>query len=179
MFAYTNLIDTPNRKPGIAEFALLAPVGWFAADGIKSPVAPFASPGDSITIKTPHEFLEDKAFLKYDLAPQKNQLDGKTIGDLGFNSLSFEATIFLPGSSPAQHENIQNILNVKLIALVKDSNCGSNMYYQLGCDCTFAYLTVDFSTGTTNNGVKGFNGKLIYDGAIQFYAVDGGPELLP
>jgi hypothetical protein len=177
-YAYQNLKTYSNAGSGIAEYALIAPVSWFAAGGIKAPVAPFGvTPGDSITIKTAHTFIAGKGFIYYKLAPQKNQMDGKTVGDVGFNKQNYEVKIFIPGSTPAQHENIMNLLNVPLIVIVKDINCGANLYYQLGCDCTSAYMSADFSTGTSNSGVKGYNGLIHYESSLQIYDA-GDPEQL-
>lgn len=177
-YAYKNLRkQSGNSKAGIAEYALLAPHDWFAADGVKSPVAPFANQGDSLTIKTAHEFLDGKGFLYYKLAPQKNSYSYKSVGDLGFKSFNSELKIFIAGSEIEVHEAVKNLLNTPLIVLIKDSNCAANMFYQLGCDCQFAYLSVDFNTSTTNSGIKGFEGTITYDDGPQFYDVDGGPAI--
>lgn len=189
--AYANLVTPINQKSGIAEFALLALVSWFAADGIKAPVAPFTAAGDSLTIKDPHEFKyltgntgPKYTFIKFGLAPQKNKLDVKTTGDLGTNGQMSELEIFVPGSYAVAHEKVKNLLNTPLIVLAKDSNCPADLYYQLGCDCQFAYLTGDFSTSTTKDGAKGYTLKITFDDGPQFYApeVDGdrvAVEVLP
>lgn len=177
-FTYRNQRTWKNAGSGISAFALLAPFSHFAANGIKAPVAPFTSPGDSITIKTAHVFLEDKAFIYYALAPKKNQLEAKVIGDTGFNKQIQEATIFIPGNSPEMMEQYQNLINVPLIALVKDSNCAADLYMQLGCDCEGAFLSGDWASGTSDSGVKGITAKLTYDGPIVYYKVENGPEIL-
>lgn len=175
----TNKRQWTNTNSGIAAMALIAPFDWFVPDtGIKSPLAPFTTAGDGITIKTPHEFIIGKGFLFFSLAIQKNQLDAPVSGDPGFYKQTQEATIFIPGSDPALHETFQTLMNTKLIVLVKDSTCKLNMYYQLGCDCEPAILGGAFNTGTTKDGVKGFNAKVIYDGPPQFYIVEGGPAIL-
>lgn len=175
--AYSNLQTHQNLGSGIAEYALLAKAEWFAANGIKAPVAPFTAEGDSITIKDPHVFKyitgstgPKYAFTKYALAPQKNKLDIKTKGDLGSNGQMTEVEIFIPGSYAQVHARVRSLLNVPLVVLVKDSNCSANMYYQLGCDCQFAYLTGDFTTATTKDGAKGYTLKLTYDDGAQIYA---------
>lgn len=156
-YAYQNLVTPQNTGSGVSDYVLVAPVSWFAVDGIKCPEAPFSAPGDEVTTKASFEFLAEKGFIKYALAPEKNQLEAKTIGDKGFNKFDFVATIFVPGSYSEVHEAVKNFMNIPLIALLKDSNCGANFYYQLGCDCTFAYMSPSFSTGTTKDGVKGYN----------------------
>lgn len=177
-YVYANLKTPQNVQSGVADYVLIAPVAHFVEGGIKCPKAPFANPGDEIRIKEDHEFLPNKGFAKFALAPEKNQLTAKTIGDKGFQKLDIEDTIFIPGSYAELHETMKNLLNVPLIALHKDSNCEANIHYQMGCDCVYAYLSVDFSTGTTKDGVKGYEGKISYsNGYVQFY--EGEITLLP
>lgn len=178
-YAFKNLKNPRNVLPGIAEFALIAPMSWFEPNGIKVPVAPFTNQGDSITVKTPHTFLTGKAFIKFALAPWKNKLTSKGAGDPGFQSSTNEVDIFLPGSYAEAHETLQNLLNVPLLAIVKDANCYENIYYQLGSESASARLSFDFDTGFAKAGeVKGFAAKLTYDGDLQFYKVSGGPATL-
>jgi len=174
----TNLRSWTNSGSGIAAFALIAPMEWFVPNtGISSPVAPFTNLGDSVQITTPHTFITGKGFIYFALAPQKNQLQAPTVGNVGFNKQNQEATIFIPGNDPALHETWQTLMNTPLIALVKDSNCKANLYFQLGCDCEGAFLSGSYDTGTSQSGEKGFNAKLTYDGPIMFYNVVGGPEI--
>ena len=177
----TNQRSWSNSESGIAAHALIAPVSFFVTNtGIKSPVAPFTSAGDSVTIKTPHEFQAGKGFIYFALAPQKNSLTAPISGDLGFYKQNQEATIFIPGSNPIIHEIYQGLVNVPLIVLVKDSKlCSDKEYLQLGTMCEPAFLGGAFNTGTTKDGVKGFDVKVNYDGPIMYYIVDGGPEILP
>lgn len=177
----TNQRSWSNSEGGIAAHALIAPVSFFEPNtGIKSPVGPFSSAGESVTIKTPHVFLAGKGFIYFALAPQKNSLSAPISGDLGFYKQNQEATIFIPGSNPIIHEIYQSLVNKPLIALVKDSKlCSDNEYLQLGTSCEPAFLGGSFDTGTTKDGVKGFNVKINYDGPIMYYIVEGGPEILP
>ena len=169
-YAYASLTNPQNTGSGIAEFILLAPVTAFTDDGIKCPAAPFTNPGDEVTIKQAHQFKPGEGFIKVQLAPQKNKLDATTIGDFGFTKLDINLDVFIPGSYAEVHEAVKNWLNKPLIILSKDGDCKANMYYQLGCDCASAWLKVDFSTGTTVDGIKGYNGKLNYqNGYIQVY----------
>lgn len=169
-----------NSESGIAAHALIAPLDFFLANtGLKSPVAPFNVAGDGITIKTPHEFKDGKGFIYFALAPQKNSLSAPISGDLGFYKQNQEAAIFIPGSDPAIHETYQSLVNVPLIMLVKDSKlCSDKRYLQLGTQCEPAFLGGAFNTGTTKDGVKGFDVKVNYDGPIMYYIVDGGPQIL-
>lgn len=175
-YAYAHLKQPKNTGSGVADYLLVAPVDWFAPDGIKCPVAPFTNPGDEITVKTAHVFDAGKGFLRIALAPEKNQYNAKTIGDKGFQKFDHEYDVFIPGSYAEVHEFAKNIINTPLIALGKDAECSADMWYQLGCDCVFAYMTLDFSTGTTKDGVKGYQGKITYQSSsILLYKVTGGP----
>jgi len=177
-YAYKNLKSPVNVNSGIAEFALLAPADWFALDGIKAPVAPFATQGDAITVKTPHEFITGKSFVKFLLAPQKNELNINVTGDVGFKRQEQEVKIFAAGSYAALHETMQELLNVPLIVLVKDAACRAGLFYQLGNDCQFAYASPAFKSGTTNGGVKGYEVTINFDGGVLLYQVTGGPAVL-
>lgn len=174
-----NLRTWENSGSGIAAQLLIAPMTWFVPNtGIKSPVAPFATAGDQITIKEAHEFIDGKGFIYFALARGKNQLDVPIVGDPGFTKQNQEATVFIPGNTPDLHAIYQTLMNVPSIALVKDSNCKADLWMQLGCDCEGAFLGGPFNTGTTQDGVKGFNAKVVYDGAVQFYQPGTSPLVL-
>lgn len=169
-YAFKNLNQPQNTDSGIADFALIAPVRDFEENGIKCPAAPFTDPGDRVKIKQNHVFKDGKAFAKFLLAPESNQLEGTSIGDLGYKKLDQKATILVPGSYAELHEAAKEILNVPLIVLLKDSNCPANMYYQLGCDCVYAWASNSFGTGTTADGKKGYTIEISYkQGYIQLY----------
>lgn len=180
-YAYKNLTSPTNTGSGISEFFLIAKADDFVEGGIQVPVAPYDGQayGDSVRIVAPHEFKDGRGFAKVSLAPEKNSLTAKTIGDLMFQKLDFELKVFIPGSYAVLHESIFNFINQQLIILTKDSNCGANMWYQLGSPCTFAYLKADFSTGTTKDGVKGYDGTITWQNAfVQLYDTVDGPEIL-
>ncbi|HRH60544.1 MAG TPA: hypothetical protein PL045_08235, partial [Chitinophagaceae bacterium] len=62
---------------------------------------------------------------------------------------------------------------------IPDVNCGLNRFYQLGCDCTYAYANIETMTGTTVQGKKGHAMKIQWSGPSLFiYEVEGGPEIL-
>lgn len=170
-YAFKNLRTPINTDSGIADYALIAPVRDFEEDGIKCPTAPFTDPGDQVTVKLDHVFKAGKAFARFDLAPEANQFEAPTIGDLGYKKLDQKATILVPGSYAELHEAAKNLLNVPLIVLIKDSNCPANMWYQLGCDCVYAWASNSFGTGTTRDGKKGYTIEISYlQGYVQLYA---------
>lgn len=176
---FHNQREYENAQPGLAEYALIAPKSFFAPGGLKFPVAPFNAPGDEITIKEPHVFKDGLGFLYFVAAPDKNELNTTTVGDKGFRKANTEAKYIFPGSTPAQHEQLRKLLNVPLIAISKDGQCSADMHYQLGNDCTAAYITTDFKSGTSEGGIKGFEVTLTFADAPLFYAAPLGPEVFP
>ncbi|WP_347268968.1 hypothetical protein [Paracoccus sp. (in: a-proteobacteria)] len=175
-YAYKSLLTPKNVQSGISEYILFAPVEWFTT--IATPTAPFTNQGDSIRITADHVFAASKGFVKMQLAPRKNKFDMKSVGDIGLNKLVTDAVeFFVPGSYAEAHEQMKNLINTPLVCLVKDAQCEADILYQFGCDCQSAWITVEFGTGTTNEGVKGFSGKMVYDGSLFLY--EGAVTLLP
>lgn len=160
-----NLLQPQNIRSGIAEYFLLAPVSWFLE--IKDPLS-----GTTIITDT-HAFLPGKAWVKIVNAPEKNSYSMPISGEPGFYGLTPTLNVFIPGSYPEAQETLKYLLNVPLIALAKDSNCAANFYYQLGSSADSAWITGDFSTGTTNNGNKGITAKVVqYAGSPIIYTGD-------
>ncbi len=169
-YTYTNLQNIQNTGSGIAEQVLIAPVSWFASGGIQSPDE------DEVRITVNHQFAQPQyGFASYQLAAEKNSYDAKTVGERGSQKLQHELKIFIPGSYEEAHKAVKHLLNEDLIALHKDVVCGAGIWYQFGDADDYAYLKADFSTGTTKDGVKGYNatvtcvseGVFLYAGAIQ------------
>ena len=179
---YRNLKSPKNTTSGISDFFLIAPVADFVEGGIKCPAVPQgADPaGQSVKILEPHEFVANRGFAKIMCAPDKNSFDGKMMGDLGSNKFDFEHKVFVPGSYAELHEGMANLLNTPCIVLFKDAaSCSENLWYQLGCDCTSAYIIMDWSSGTTKDGAKGYMATVKWSGAfVQLYAHVDGPEVL-
>jgi hypothetical protein len=167
-YAYKNLVTPRNISSGISEYILIAPVSWLTT--IATPTAPFTNQGDSIKITSDHVFVDGKGFVKMQLSPRKNQFNMKTTGDQGLNKLVTDAIeFFVPGSYAEVHEQMKNLLNTPLLVLVKDCNCVDEMFYQFGCDCMSCWATVDFSTGFTHEGNKGYMGKITFDNSLFIY----------
>lgn len=172
-YQFDHLTNPQNTESGIAEFALLAPQRWFAAGGIKKPGTGTAV-GDEVRILLTHEFLPEKGFIRFALAPEKNQYSAETIGDKGFTKFRNTLEIFVPGSYEEVHEAMKWLKTEPMIVLVKDSNCDANLYYQIGDACLGAWITGNFQTSTSAEGVKGYTitisntakSVVLYQGAI-------------
>lgn len=177
-FDLANLNKRTNVAPGIAAFALVAKKSDFTSlSGI--PVPTESTPlGDSVKIVTAHTFASNKKWSKWSLAKDKNQMEATAEGDPSFRQFKQTATLFIPGSYAEAHAIMASLLNEDLIVLVKDSTCASNMYYQLGNECSPATISPKFTTSTTASGVKGYEVTVEYSGpCIQIYAAAVGAIL--
>lgn len=154
VYAFQNLKSPTNRDSGVGERLLFAPVSWFTT--IKCPAAPFTNPGDKVTIREEHVFKAGKAFVEVYMAPRKNSLSGQSIGDIGFSKMDVTYEGMVQGSYGALHEMVGELLNLPVIVLIPDANCDSKLWYQLGCDCGWAFASASFATGTTAEGNKGY-----------------------
>ncbi len=117
-------------------------------------------------------------YVKYELLPQKNKLGGKNRGDLGANGKNWELEFIIAGSGAALMEQMEAVLNTPHLVLAPDANCDAGFFYQLGCDCLSAWVTSDFETGTTKDGMKGYVCKATFDGKARIYKVNADPVLL-
>lgn len=154
---FQNLLDPKNIQSGIGEKIWLAPVSWFAEGGVKTPN------DGGVMIDEDYEFQIGFGFVEIQLAPRKNKYSAKSIGELGLNKLTLELEVFIPGSYAQLHEQANALMNVPLIVLCYDGACDVDFYYAIGCDGVAGYITFDFSTGVTNDGVKGYSGKVVTD----------------
>lgn len=162
-----------NVSSGVSEKIFLAPVGWFAANGIKSPTAPFTNPGDEITVTETHQFTEGKGFVEHVCAPGKNTLAINTRGAAGTLSQNQEVTVFIPGNMEEVHEQVKNMINTPLIGLIKDVNCASGPCHQLGSDCQALWMSnASWASATSKEGEKGYNITFQFDGSPLFYKGD-------
>lgn len=148
--SFENLVEAKNMDSGLSEFVWLAPISWFRENGIKK-----ADPG-KVVIEEDHEFLPALGFIKFLLAPRKSKLAAVTVGDAGLMKFREELEFFLPGSYIEQHETMRHLLNEPLIVLVSDAVCSPHFFYQLGSEDLAAYCSINFSTGTTMQGNKGY-----------------------
>ena len=171
MYSFINLQNPLHTASGIAERVLIAPVDWFVSGGIKSPGV-WVDYGDEVTIKNNHVFKNGKGFVTIFLAPEKNSYDAKTIGDTGFQKFANEVKMMVAGSYADLHEEIFNLVGKPVIVLVKDSDCPADMWYQVGTECVAARISADFSTGSTKDGLKGYQ-LTISNTAEKVYLYEG------
>lgn len=176
MYDFINITKVVNSGTGIAERVFIALTDWFVQDGIKTP-GPWVEYGDEVRIKETHEFKPGYGFIEFALAPEKNSYNAKNIGDTGFQKFANEVKAIMPGSYDTLHEMFFNLLGKPAIVLIKDSNCGANMWYQVGTECVAANISGTFNTGTTKEGMKGYEltiantatSVLLYEGDITHW----------
>ncbi|MBK7692122.1 MAG: hypothetical protein IPJ31_13795 [Bacteroidetes bacterium] len=174
--AYAHITAPGNTGSGVSDYLHFAPVSWFAVNGIQCPVPPYATLGDEVKVTADHTFLVTKGFLKAICAPSKNMISAATIGEQGSKKFMQKIECFLAGTKEELHATIAGLLNEPLVLLVKDSDCDAGNYYQVGCDCNFAYVeSAEFATGTLKDGQKGYKLTfefptekiLIYSGVVE------------
>ena len=163
---YDHLDQTFNTPSGVADYLYWAPVSWFTTIACYDPNVA----GTDTIIQGNHAFLAGKGFLKFLLAPDKNKFNAQTIGEKGSKKFSNAIEAFFPGSWALQHSFFKNALNTPGIAMIKDSNCPANLWYQVGCDCNYAWMTPSFDTGMTRDGQKGYTCTIdSTSDAVYFY----------
>lgn len=165
-----NMPRQANVAPGLASFALVAKKSDFTSiAGIAVPTGGTVLE-DTVKIKSNHVFAAGRKFSKWALAKDKNSMESTPDGDPGFRQFKHAVTVFLPGSTAVLHATMAALLNDDLIVLVRDANCGSNMYYQMGNECNPASINPKFTTATTSGGIKGYEVTIESSGpSIQIY----------
>lgn len=135
---------------GIADFMGFAPI-----DDFTTIVAPVAGATD---IATAHTFAVGGGFYKIPTSPNKNKLSSPSVGEPGSLKFTSKLEVFVAGSKKELHKFVSDIKNVGGIVIAKDASCDEANFYQVGSECTPAYLTNGsaFDTGTTVDGVKGY-----------------------
>lgn len=185
-YLYQTLLDTLYPYSGIAEKIYLAPVRWFATNGIAVPTPPFDEPGKEVTIRMNHSFAATEyGFVQMQLPPDKNAYEARPVGQRETQKLEHSVNVFFAGTHSILHETLKNMLNEPFIVLVRDSTCEGKMFYQLGNPVDYAWLQPEWSTGTSAEGVKGYNCRfswisesvLIYQGEPA--VIEGDPHFDP
>lgn len=162
-----SLLRARNTRSGIAETLYLA--RQVDMTKIAEP-----DPGSNEILEN-HEFAPMKGFFKIALAPGKNSFTMQSQGENASTTLKQQLTFFVAGSYDSVHATFCDLVNQPVIALIKDGCDGS--LFQLGDDCVSANMTIDFTSGTTVDGQKGYNVTILwvndrpvfYAGFIQTY----------
>lgn len=168
---YKHLRSPKNSTSGLSDTILIAHRDWFEELACPTPNDPAVTLDTATVILDDHVFKEGKGFIELQCAPFKNNIAANSIGEVGSTSFDKTLNATIPGSYEELHATIAHFKNQPIIALVKDGNCGEDMWYQLGCDCKSAWMTASFSTGDGKGGFKGYTISLnVEQDAIVTYA---------
>lgn len=121
---------------------------------LKGPVTPVVNLGDDLTISAAHTFTSPAGFFEFACTKHSVTLKSATVGDDGSQELEHTSTFQILGDSASNQAQMQNLLNADVICLLKDAECGSNQYIQLGNDCVTPSFKVEFDGKTTKEGKK-------------------------
>ena len=155
-----NQEDPANVKygdnPGYGDI-LFCPVEDFTT--IAGTTASPSADGDTRIVPTNHTFPVGKGFIKGTLYREGTDVKGESKGEIGFQSMEYTGKGMFVGDSEFVIERSENLLNRAFIVLIKDPDCATDTYRQLGCNCDPAILSkLDFNSGTKiSGGKKGYD----------------------
>lgn len=121
---------------------------------LKGPITPVVNLGDAVTISAAHTFTAPKGFFTYACKTDSVTLKGTTVGEDGALEMEWSAEFTILGDSASTQEQVQRQLNDDLIALLKDADCATNQYVQLGNDCVSPKFKAEYDGKTTKEGKK-------------------------
>ncbi len=176
---YVNLNGPDGQSDnmgGLTQRLYFARVQDFAS--IKTPVAPFTTPDDLVTISTAHTFNTGKCFKRLYCTMDKGKLDAKTQGETDGKSFKLEGEIFYPGSLADAHGFASLIKNDNLIIIAEHPDSTDNGNLQVGTEQFPAKIDPEFTTGTNASGVKGYTFKF-YSMSPRVYVYTGAITLTP
>lgn len=174
-YTYQGINGDSIKTSGVSDHFFFAPVKEMAS--IKCPAT-----ADDVVIAAAHTFTDavDGGFYKVVCAPAKQKLSASFSGEPGSLKVMKKFEVFVPGSEAELHQLVKHLMNEPLIILTKDAECDADQYYQLGCDCNYAFLAADggWESGTTKDGQKGYKltfeypstSVLVYTAAVTEHA---------
>jgi hypothetical protein len=171
MANYSHLTTNSNPlaiKGGYKDKFYFCAVADFTTFG--APTSAGAALGDTLDITTAHTFTGTKGFYTYETKQQTVTVKSAAIGDPGAKLLKHTAEFTMLGDTSSTQEQLQRLLNAKVICLVKDANClVATAYIQLGDECTQPIFTVEFDGKTTAEGMKEYKVTAEVVAAKYFY----------
>lgn len=157
--------DVNTVRGGFKDNFYFCPIADFATIAVPSG----AGIGSTLTISTAHTFTTTDGFFDYETKQKTVTIKSTSIGDPGAKLMehSFEFTML--GHSASTQEQLQALLNAKVIALLKDAKCSATEYVQLGDNCVQPEFSVEHDGKTTAEGLKEYkvSGKIV--GSKYFY----------
>lgn len=163
----TTPANSKDFKGGYKDTFYFAPLADFLA--LQEPGAVVAV-GDSLKITTAHTFTAPKGFFTWETKTQTATITGETTGEPGAQVMKWTAKFQILGDSASNQEQVEALLNAKMIVLLKDSKCAAGEYIQLGDDCTQPSFTATFNGATTAEGSKIYEVTATITGSKYFYS---------
>jgi hypothetical protein len=160
--------NTRTYRGGYKDIFRFVPIADFAT--IASPTATPSALGDKVKITTAHTWTGTNGYFEYETQQQTVNIASETVGDAGAKLLKHTAKFNILGDGASTQEQLQNLLNSKVIAFVKDAKCDATEYVQLGDDCIQPEFSVAFNGATTKEGSKVYEVTAVVTDAKYFYS---------
>ncbi len=145
-----------TNAPGVANKIYLAPLSWF--DELQEAPAVETTPGLNIIITTTHTFTVAsplRGFVEMYTTPRSAEFSAKQVGDID----SYGIDNVIEAWSPSISAPLFSLMAAQdeYIVLVKDIDCSTPRYFQLGTSCSPALKREwEFKTGKAGGeGKKG------------------------
>ena len=160
--------DLTNQDGGYKNVLFFAPVDTFTS--IKKPTPTPAALGDKKKITTAHTFGEDDGFISLLSKLHSVTLKGATVGEEGAQSMEWTFEGVILGDNAVLQEELEELLNDNCIWLLKDQDClNSTDFVQLGDECVFPAIKLEFDGKTTKEGMKEYKITGTIKGKKFFY----------
>lgn len=164
----TTPTNARDFRGGYKDVFRFCPIADFAT--IASPTGSPSAIGDKVKITTAHTWTGTNGYFEYETQQQTVTVSGETVGETGAKLLKHSTKFNILGDDASTQEQIQALLNAKVIAWVKDSKCSATEYVQLGDDCIQPEFSVVFTGNTTKEGSKIYEVTLTVLDAKYFYS---------
>lgn len=140
------------QSPGFPQRAWIAECDWFAA------MAPLAGSegADAVTYNSPHFFKPGKGWVPVRALTNSVQGAFRSTGDWGAHHGVWEPQAFWPGDTPALQQMVEQMKTQDYVLLFEDRDAGSNEYIQFGTKDQPVNFKVEYESGTTHDGKKGW-----------------------
>jgi hypothetical protein len=135
---YSHIARSTNPEfatGGYKNVFYFAPYADFLA--LSGAINPGVDQGDTLTIAAVHTFTAPKGFFSFACKTHSVTIKSTTTGEDGAQELDHSAEFTVLGDSASTQEQMQNFLNDDIICLLKDANCTTDQYVQLGNACVF------------------------------------------
>lgn len=160
-----------DNPAGITSRVLVAPLLWFALNGVQKTIDPPVNPGDSVTIAGDHLFKAGFGFVECYATQDSSEPKISTIGDIDGYGGKVEFEFFHPGIKKEAGEFARWIRNTPCIVLTQTQD---GKWLQWGTEGLGMSIPSDFSLAKLSGGRRGYTykvtgyqaGLLYYEGAI-------------